>query len=89
MYAAQERILFTTPLLQRVGSLSRRTATLLQRKGSLSRKWGFLLQKKRLLLQRTGLLLRRTSLITTEERFIFVYRLVLGAKPVRVDDVAG
>ena len=35
------------------------------------------------------LLLQRTSLITTEERFIFVYRLVLDAKPVRVDDVAG
>ena len=61
MYAAQERILFTTPLLQRVGSLSRRTAALLQRvgslsrrtaallqrEGSLSRKWGFLLQRKR------------------------------------------
>ena len=47
MYPAQERILFTTPLLQREGSLSRRTAALLQREGSLSRKWGFLLQRKR------------------------------------------
>ena len=29
------------------------------------------------------------NIIATEERFIYVYRLVLDAKPVRVDDVAG
>ena len=54
MYAAQERILFTTPLLQRVGSLSRRTAALLQRVGSLSRRTAALLQREGSLSRKWG-----------------------------------
>ena len=64
---------------------------------------GLLLRRTGVLLRRTGLLLRRTRVIVTENKgycygeqgyyrgqgFIFVYRLVLDAKPVRVDDVAG